>query len=469
MNGLLLAVFRHRLYPRLIQAAGLLIYLGLIWFALGVFTPQGMPPKAFAQKHIVTLLLWGGWLPLTILATVFLGRIWCSICPLELVNRLGDRLGRTVFGKRASLPAALRGGMVSALLYSGLLVVTVSSKFIAVPHNAAVLLSLLLLAALATGFAFGGRAFCTAICPASMLFRLFGRRGMLALRVEAAKAPPAGDARASSARGRCPANLDPARLGDSSPCTLCAQCLKTGNGQDVRLTRAMPSTPDDNWEDYGWAATVFAFFFTGFALNELFQNWNTGGRHYWRIPSEFAGLFGIDPASGMVAALWSMLFVPAALWLLIGLAGRLSGVGASVKEVWKRLTLPLVSALVASQVVRAVTKSSQWLAGLPGAFEAWTGRLASTPWPFPSIAAASTTGGMGKAQGLAQGAQGKGMALGLLSQPVLLVVTLAVAVLFLWFAYCEAKALRRHGRGVAALSLVLSVLFLGLLVLSRLV
>jgi hypothetical protein len=158
----------------------------------------------------------------------------------------------------------------------------------------------------------------------------------------------------------------------------------------------MPSTPDDNWEDYGWAATVFAFFFTGFALNELFQNWNTGGRHYWRIPSEFAGLFGIDPASGMVAALWSMLFVPAALWLLIGLAGRLSGVGASVKEVWTRLTLPLVSALVASQVVRAVTKSSQWLAGLPGAFEAWTGRLASTPWPFPAIAAASTTGGMGK-------------------------------------------------------------------------
>ncbi len=84
MQKIMKVIFKSRWFPVAVQGALLAGYAAVIWFSMGVVVPPGAKPKVFAQTQLATLLVWGIWLPLLIVLTGFFGRIWCSVCPLEL-------------------------------------------------------------------------------------------------------------------------------------------------------------------------------------------------------------------------------------------------------------------------------------------------------------------------------------------------------------------------------------------------
>jgi hypothetical protein len=100
-----------RLFPVILQA-GMLVLLGLLalnglGLGLGMSSEELM---AFRKANLTTLVVWGLWWPGMIAVALVFGRAWCTVCPLELVNRAGDAIARAVGWPRARLGRLLRAG-----------------------------------------------------------------------------------------------------------------------------------------------------------------------------------------------------------------------------------------------------------------------------------------------------------------------------------------------------------------------
>jgi len=79
-------------FPYIFQVLMLAVFITLIIIGWQIYTPENVNDKLFAKTNIVTLLIWGIWWPLMIWLAVTMGRVWCMICPLELVSNITERL-----------------------------------------------------------------------------------------------------------------------------------------------------------------------------------------------------------------------------------------------------------------------------------------------------------------------------------------------------------------------------------------
>jgi len=84
-------------FPVGLQAATLAAVVGLVVNGWGVGLDKNPDELLlFRKTHLTTLMVWGLWWPGLIALTLVFGRVWCTICPMELVNRVGDAIARKV-------------------------------------------------------------------------------------------------------------------------------------------------------------------------------------------------------------------------------------------------------------------------------------------------------------------------------------------------------------------------------------
>jgi hypothetical protein len=76
------------LFPYVFQVAFLAVFVFLAVFSWQLVPPVGVPDKLYAKSNIVNLLIWGLWWPGMVWAMVLFGRVWCAVCPLELLAQL---------------------------------------------------------------------------------------------------------------------------------------------------------------------------------------------------------------------------------------------------------------------------------------------------------------------------------------------------------------------------------------------
>ena len=375
MNVLLLNLFKKTWFPYLFQIIGLIIYLGLIWFSIGVTAPPSVGSKFFAQNNIVTLIVWGVWLPFLIISTVILGRVWCTVCPLELVNKTAEKIATNLRIKKIKLPSIFEQGAISVVAYIALLFMVISTRFPRVPSNVAILLGLLLFVAVITGILFENRIFCKVICPAAMLLRVYGRRGIFSIRRQEAKV--CSKCTTESCTAYCPNGLNPLTLTNSSNCTLCGQCVKSCKNTNITpQVNPMPSVPTGKLDDCGIWVTIFAFFLSGFVIEEMFHAWHEGEYYYAFIPQTLKKAIKIKSLSGLINGVWSMIVVPCMLWFSIGIVGKILNPKKNIVYIWKNIALPLVTILIGAQLIRAFTKFSHWITHFPSAVKGFKARLA---------------------------------------------------------------------------------------------
>ncbi|MEB3332939.1 MAG: 4Fe-4S binding protein [Synechococcaceae cyanobacterium] len=165
---------------RLARWALLLGWLGLIAVLL---KPQLAPPyrslsctdPGFCRPGIGNDLFWNIGLPLVILAVVLSHELWRRICPLSFVSQLFRALGwqRTVLN-RAGKPQVVAVAETSWLarhhvqLQWSLLIAGLTLRLLIANSDGpilALLFAAALLAALISGWAFSGKAFCQYLCP----------------------------------------------------------------------------------------------------------------------------------------------------------------------------------------------------------------------------------------------------------------------------------------------------------------
>ncbi|MCK5148135.1 4Fe-4S binding protein [bacterium] len=69
------------------------MFILLISADLAVDTDDVAFSKILRNTNIANMVVWSYWWPLIIILSVVIGRVWCIICPMELLTSLTGRFG----------------------------------------------------------------------------------------------------------------------------------------------------------------------------------------------------------------------------------------------------------------------------------------------------------------------------------------------------------------------------------------
>jgi len=294
------ALITSRYYPLTARIFTLACFSLLIAGGLAVPHVTEKLAGTLRNTNLAALIVWSLWWPLVIVSAVLFGRVWCQVCPMELVNSLAGK-----YGLKRKPPAFLTSGWGVTVFYSlallGFIRTFWAHRF---PERMAVFFLFLLSTALVTGLIYEKRTFCSYLCPVGKLLGIYSCCSVLEWRVRDEKQCEAcltKDCVASKFAYRltgrsCASNLYVTRLTDNRDCLICTDCRKVCPHDNIRLSWRRP----------------FADFFgpLRLATSEFFLLLLAGGLVVWEISEEWS------------AAKAAMLFVPDRISALLGTAGE---------------------------------------------------------------------------------------------------------------------------------------------------
>lgn len=368
------AVLRARWFPVALQALALAAVIGLAWIGFSVAADRPASELLTLRKtNLTTLVVWGLWWPGLIALTLLFGRVWCTVCPMELVHRLGDAAGRRLPLPRARMGAFLRAGWMTLLAYFVLQVLVAGAALHRNPHYTAWLLAALFGLAFASGLFFrGGRAFCTGFCPASALLSVYGRFTPVQLeKRDAAACEECRDRACIAARNRarfdrrsCPSHLRPYERAPSDGCVLCLQCAKVCPQENIGLGLVSRAAGVRRQSVLRPFEVLFVIIASGFVAHEVIGEVKWLDEVFHAVPSALQRVAPSLPF-GWFEAFWFLALFPAALWLAVAgvawLAGHRGGFGALLTAAATGAA-PVVAL---AHLAKAAAKISAWGAYAP--------------------------------------------------------------------------------------------------------
>jgi hypothetical protein len=378
-------VVRSRLFPYALQLAALAVFVLLVVNGLRTGGPESYDAaltKTLRKTNLTTLVVWGLWWPGVILATIALGRVWCTVCPMELVGNLLNRLGRAAGLSRWELPGWIRAGFAALLAYVVLQLLVAGFEVHRAPlYTASILLGLLTLTALAGLLFREPRAFCKGFCPANLLLDVYSRLSMVRLRKSSdrlcaecvSKDCVRADCRDKLDARSCPSFLRPSDLDEDDACVLCFQCAKICPHDNIgfgvrarhladRIARALPLP-----------IALFVFIDAGFVSHELCEEVRAADRLFHYVPETMAALFGAPGALCWFEALWFLAIFPTIILGIMWLAALATRARYPLGTFMARTALFLVPVSATGHAIKCVFKMNGWSTWLPGALKDPTG------------------------------------------------------------------------------------------------
>ena len=298
-------------------------------------------------RNLGVLLMWAIWLFLLIaLLTPFLGRIWCTICPLPF---FGDWVQRksvmapvegtkgeyknSYSGLFLKWPEILRNSWPK--LFILLALTTFSTTLVALPKITGYAVIALLVLPTALALVFEHRAFCRYFCPVSGFVGPFSRMSTLALRNKSQKicdrCKPHYCKNGSAKGWACPYGINVGELNENSDCGMCLECTRSCLYNNVTLY-ARPFGRETGTRNISEAWLTISIFTLAIVYSILYQG-------HWPVVRDFVNildkgnwdLFGI-----YVLILWSsvLIIMPGIVWALSAAGKIISVQQNSTREVF---------------------------------------------------------------------------------------------------------------------------------------
>jgi polyferredoxin len=338
-EGIIKKIFTSR-WPQIILTlvAMMMIYIVILTTLLGT---------KMSGRNLGVLLMWAVWLFLLVaILTPFLGRIWCTICPLPFFGDLIQRrsffnpsTGKTngynnhFYGFFHNWPARLQNNWIKLFFF--LILATFSTTMVANPRVSAIAVIMLILIPTIMAVFWELRAFCQYVCPVSVFVGPFSRMSMLALRNRSQLVCDNCKGiycKKGNIKGwACPYSLNTGEIKENTDCGMCFECLRSCTYNNITLYRR-PFASELGNRNYGDAWGTMVVFTLAIIYSILYEG-------HWPVIRDFVNildkknwdLFGI-----YTLVIWSLslVIVPGIFYLLSFLAVRLSGIRFSVKEVF---------------------------------------------------------------------------------------------------------------------------------------
>ncbi|MBM3499253.1 MAG: hypothetical protein FJX74_11355 [Armatimonadetes bacterium] len=361
-------------FPFALQAAALVgLALALVngWGGgLGVPADQIMTLR---KTNLTTLLVWGLWWPAMIAGALALGRAWCTVCPMELVNRCGDLLARRGGWKRWSFAPWMRSGWLVIVGYVALQLSVAGLLIHRVPHYTSTMLVLLLGAALATGLLFREpRSFCKGLCPAKALLTAYGRLTPVQLDVrdpqrcaDCATRECVSPARQGRFDGRsCPSLLKPWDRRPSDNCVLCLECAKACPYGNVGLGVVRSNEGARRPERLRPYEAAFVMLAAGFVAHEVIGEVKPLDAAFHLVPQALHDALPVIDF-GWFEAFWFLGLFPLGLWAVTALIAYAVGQRGALRDLLIAAATAAAPVVAVAHVAKAAAKVSSWGGYLP--------------------------------------------------------------------------------------------------------
>jgi polyferredoxin len=327
------------------------------------------------KTNLTTIVVWGLWWPSMILTAITLGRAWCTICPMELVSRLGRWAGRRAGWAALPTPRLARAGWLVIAAYLALQVLVAGLSIHRIPHATSLLLRALLAAAAGLGLVMREeRAFCKTACPAKALLSVYGRVTPVQLDIRDADVCAACAARdCVGAEHRewfdhrsCPSLVRPFARQPGDECILCLQCAKVCPQGNIGVGLVAPSGTSRTARLLAPAEAAFVALATGFVAHEIVGEARTLEPWFHLVPEWMAAA---APAIGFGwwEALWFLAIFPAALWSVVWSVSRVFARGCAPRRVWLTAATAAAPVVAVAHAGKALAKLAAWAGYLPGA------------------------------------------------------------------------------------------------------
>ncbi|HKK42984.1 MAG TPA: 4Fe-4S binding protein, partial [Bacteroidales bacterium] len=322
--------FRKIALSRYTQAALVTITMVMIYIVIltSVFGTK------VSGRNLGVLMMWAIWLfALVAIITPFLGRFWCTICPLPFFGDLIQRKSffnpltgktRTYNNKFSGLflkwPKALKTHWFRLIVF--LILATFSTTLVAIPRVSGITVLMLLIVPTIMSGIFELRAFCRYVCPVSVFVGPYSRMSTIALRNRSQevcdKCKPRYCQNGNANGWACPYGLNAGEINESSDCGLCLECLRSCTYNNVSIyTR--PFGREKGTRNMSEAWLTIATFTIAFIYSILYLGPWPAVRDYINIIDKHNwNLFGV-----YALVMWtSVLFIVPGILYLLALIGK---------------------------------------------------------------------------------------------------------------------------------------------------
>ncbi len=365
-------ILRSKWIPVLPQVLTLVGFILIIMFGWSISTNDEKFVLTLRNTNLANLIIWCFWWPVIILASVLFGRLWCTVCPMELMASLLNRIGL-----KLKVPKFLRSGWAITLLYAIVLVIGVHTFAIhRFPNRMALYMAILLGLTIVVSLIFKKRAFCSYFCPVGTLLGLYSTTAAMEWRVkerktcDACKEKPCVNKKRDFAwYGRaCQSNLFPGSLSDNIDCILCTQCMKACPYDNVTFRFRWPFKDflkglKVNLPQIGFILIVF-----GFAFYEVVTEWGPGKQWLMAPFKVINSQFHISaPLNGTVNALLLFIVLPLVLFMIFSFLQSLISKSKNGYAILKYYIVAFIPVIAAVHFAKALVKSVSRFQYVPGA------------------------------------------------------------------------------------------------------
>lgn len=202
------------------------------WAVFGVFSAiiaACLFAGETAMGRISNALIWGVWWPVLIVSFLFIGRLWCSVCPLSTAALMARK-----FLRLERPPGSWLKKRSAWLIAAGfVLVVWVEQVFhlTAVPTGAGALLLSLAGAAAIFGIVYQRETWCRYVCPIGNLGAVYALPATVSLRANPSVCATCCTThechKGSETHAGCPVFHHPLYARNAHMCKLCFNCMKS--------------------------------------------------------------------------------------------------------------------------------------------------------------------------------------------------------------------------------------------------
>lgn len=347
-------------FPLIPQLVTLIFFALLVWGGWGVSTDDNSFAKILRNTNFANLIVWSYWWPLIIIATIFIGRVWCTVCPVELLTAITSRIGL-----KRRVPSWLRSGWIITVFYILILLVGIHTLAIhRQPHRMSLYLLLLFVSAVLVALIFEKRAFCSYVCPVGHLLGLYSLLSPFEWRaddLDKCRQCKTKDCISKKNHYRivgrsCTSNLYPAKISDNRECLLCTQCLKACPYKNLRFSLRKPGQDLFKNVSFTPAQMMFLFVVAGFVVYEILSEWSASKTVLTWLPMKLVHVLGTSEKMGsFLSASVMFLFYPAIFLLGIYLLLRRTS-KISLRRTASLLCVLLIPTMAAAHILKSLLK-----------------------------------------------------------------------------------------------------------------
>jgi hypothetical protein len=370
----------------------LVAFIALISIGFSASSSDPALLNELQHTNLGNLIVWSYWWPLIIIVSIFFGRIWCMVCPVEPITSIFSR-----FGLRIRRPKWLMSGWAITVFY--IIILFVGIEGFSIDHNPvfmAIYMLAIMTVSLIIGVIFEKNTFCRYVCPVGYMLGLHARLSFFGWRVKdkaiCEQCPDKSCIHSKYLYNQnyksCGVDLYPAEITDNSVCILCAGCRKTCASYKSEQNNGRPN-PAYTYIGFAndlyrvkpllMAEMLFLWILSGFVISENLEEWGITERVMNYLPEVVASAFHIDSSLGygLIYAFIVFLIIPSFFWTIPFYISKLTGAKLSLRDYILNYGLAFIPIMAAAHLGKSILQSTTDIPYLKTAFTDVTGVISA--------------------------------------------------------------------------------------------